>query len=141
MNASFSYTPSQAEEKNLVEKIYTLLNHTLYTNCPVLSGNMRTGIKITSFNTNEIKMVIDAPFYDANAFRKAGVILLTHQGWKKNPSITDYAYWVNKLGAFASRNKSQYWVDDTCYQVCETIVSELRSQGVDADLIYRLPSF
>lgn len=105
----------------ILEKVYTLVNSTLYHKSPVLSGNMRTGIRIMKVEDDEVVTRIDAPYYDLEVWQKTKVILLT--GETENGK-TDYAEDVNLYGGFKSFNKSRGWVDRAVRDACEAVASQ-----------------
>lgn len=110
----------------IVEKTYTLLYVKLLTQSPVLSGNMRHHIKAVEINPNRATIMITAPSYDVNKWRKTGAIIFTHK--------FNYASIVNELGGFAKRNKSMHWVNRACVDIAEVIANE-----IGAEVINELP--
>ena len=112
----------------IMEDLYILLQNALKVNCPILSGNMKSGIRVKSMNENEIVLEIEAKFYDVAEYERSRKIVYT--GENKN-GITDYAEMVNREGAFGTHNKSENWVDDTCLDVCNVIA---RKYGGDIDV-------
>lgn len=116
---------------NTIERLFNLLNAVLTTNCPVLSGNTKTHIEIKSVSEHEIVLCISAPFYDLKEWKKSGKIVYTGKSYN---GVTDYASAVNQFGAFHTFNKSQYWVNRSCYETGKVIASE-----IGAELINELP--
>lgn len=114
-------------------KLVNLVSTELSVNCPVLSGNMKSNLEIVDIKSNEITICISAPFYDLKEWKKTGVIKHTGSP-KKWPQFTDYAMWVNLLGAFGRHNKSQFWVNRSIYNSVTTIANE-----IGAIVINRLP--
>ena len=112
----------------VVEQIFSLLNDDLYYSSPVLSGNMRAHIKIGNITPEYKELIIEAPFYDMDKWKKEGVIELT--GESKN-GYTDYAYWVNKSGAFGRHNRSEHWVNRCIYDSVMTIANEIGAQVIN----------
>ncbi len=112
-------------------KLVNLVSMELSVNCPVLSGNMKSNIEITDIKDNEITICISAPFYDLKEWKKTGII--KHTG-KTIYEKTDYAMWVNNIGAFGRHNKSQYWCNRSIYNSVNTIANE-----IGAIVINRLP--
>lgn len=117
-----------------VEKIFTLLNTNLLAQCPYLSGNMLNNIKVSQIDNDSARITIGARFYDLNKFKKDGVIVFNHMHYGKNGSITNYANWVNEIGAFALHNKSEHWVNRACYETVKAIANE-----IGAVVINKLP--
>lgn len=105
-----------------VEKLFNLLNTSLWLQSPVLSGNMKSGIKLKKIEENEITIMIEAPFYDTNVWERTGAIVLT--GAVVNGKSA-YAEWVNKLGGYATRNKSMHWVNRVCFDVANIVAQEM----------------
>jgi len=116
---------------NDIMKLAFLLNWTLSDNSPILSSNMRQGIKLKSIGENEITIEIKAPFYDMKEWKKTKKI--QHTGKIINGK-TDYAMWVNELGGFATGNESMHWVNRAVNKAVDTIANEL-----DAEKINELP--
>ena len=97
---------------------------------PVLSGNMQKEIgtaQIVKIGDNEITFCISAPFYDQKKWKEDKVIVHTKTQYG---SITDYAEWVNRLGAFGTKNKSMFWVNRAVNEAARTIP--------DAEIINKL---
>ena len=103
--------------------LYNLVNANLYAQAPVMSGNLKNHIKVVSVEEHKVKIVLSARFYDTNLWQKTGQIKYT-KGWKKDPSITNYAMFLNEVGAFGTHNKSMHWVNRTIYQVCNAYASK-----------------
>lgn len=110
------------EEKMLVEKMTSLLFASLLTSSPILSGNMKSFIKINKYSQNECEIMIEAPFYDLKKWRKEGTIIHTGAVIKGQ---TDYAELVNKAGGFGSHNKSEKWVNRACVEIATIIANEI----------------
>lgn len=94
-----------------LETLANLVKMYLEESSPILSGNMFREIataELVDVKDNEVTFCINAPFYDMKKWRKTGVIV--HTG-KKYGSISDYAMWVNEMGAFGTHNKSEHWVN------------------------------
>lgn len=114
-----------------IETIQNLLFMNLVNRSPVLSGNMRMNIKCGMSTPTECQIVIEAPFYDLKEWKRSGVIKRT--GETKNGK-TDYAYWVNELGGFATHNKSEHWVNRAIYEIMTDAANQM-----GATLINELP--
>jgi len=108
----------------IVEKIHSLLLSNLMFMSPVLSGNMKANIK----ENGDREIVIEAPFYDMKKWRESGAIIHTN---KMIYGKTDYAEWVNKIGAFGSHNKSEHWVYDTILSVAIVIANEIGADVIN----------
>ena len=105
-----------------VEKLTSLLFGALVTSSPILSGNMQSLIQINRFGNSECEIIIDAPFYDMNKWKKENLVV--HTGEVINGK-TAYAEWVNKSGGFSTHNKSEHWVNRACVEVAQVIASEI----------------
>ena len=114
-----------------VEGIQSLLFMNLVNKSPILSGNMQMNIQCGITTPSECEIVIEAPFYDMKKWKKDKVIVKTGENFKGK---TDYAYWVNELGGFATHNKSEHWVNRCMYEVALEIANQL-----GAEVINRLP--
>lgn len=105
--------------------LYNGIFYNLWNSSPILSGNMKKGIKVKSVKDNEIVIEIEAKFYNTSEWKKTGKIIYTNKGWKKNPQITNYAMWVNDLGAFGRANKSKFWVNRSLDKSVSAVASQL----------------
>lgn len=114
----------------IVEKIHSLLLPNLMLKSPVLSGNMKSLIKNGIISDGLREIVIDAPFYDMKKWKDSGVVV--HTG-NVIQGRTAYAEWVNRLGAFATHNKSEKWVNRAILEVVQPIANE-----IGAEVIYEL---
>ena len=115
---------------NIVERIHSLLFSNLTLSSPILSGNMRSLIQTTAVGPERCEIVIDAPFYDIKKWQKEGVVV--HTGATIS-GRTAYAEWVNRLGGFATHNKSEGWVNRAVLEACTAIANE-----IGAEVIYEL---
>ena len=111
---------------NDVFKMLFLLEEILRANSPVLSGNMQSHIKVVEVKENGATICIEAPFYDTSEWEKTGKIIYTGKSYN---GITDYANWVNNLGAFGRKSSpSRYWANRVCNEVAEIIASEIGAE-------------
>ena len=94
--------------ENAVMVLQSILFMKLVNDSPVLSGNMQMSISCGLTSPKESEIVIAAPYYDLKEWTRNRVIKRT--GESKNGK-TDYAYYVNLLGGFATHNKSEKWVN------------------------------
>ena len=113
--------------EDIVEKIHALLFSNLILSSPVLSGNMQSLIQVGLQGSSTREILIDAPFYDMNKWKKEGVIV--HTG-ETIDGKTAYAEWVNALGAFGTHNKSEGWVNRAIIQVVDAIANEIGAQVI-----------
>lgn len=116
-----------------LEKLYNLVSENLYLSCPVMSGNMRHHIDVNTVlkDDEEVEIVISAPFYDLNEWKKNHQIKFTG---KIINGKHDYAYWVNALGAFAKGGRDVHWVHRAIYEATCVLAGE-----IDAIVINELP--
>jgi len=114
----------------VLEQLYTLLNENLYLSCPVLSGNMRNHIDMNTVlkDSEEVEIVISAPFYDLKEWEKNHRIVFTGD---IVDGMHDYAYWVNALGAFGKGGRDVNWVHRAIYEVCCAVASEIGAEVVN----------
>lgn len=107
---------------NDVEKLYNLVLFNLYAKSPKYSGNMASSIKTSEASGTEFTIVIDAPYYDVNEYKKRKVII--HDGGAKN-GTSSYATSVNEKGGFGTHNQSMHWVNRACIECVRQIAAEL----------------
>lgn len=107
----------------LMQSLYSLLNTYLIQESPVLSGNMRTGIEVSSIDDHQVELVINAPFYDMKIWNKTGAVVYTGASYG---GITDYAMWVNRSGAFNKHNKSQAWANRAVVDCVKVIAAQYK---------------
>lgn len=114
-----------------LQTISTLVKMYLEELAPILSGNMFREIataELVNVSENEVTFCISAPFYDMDLWRRTGVIVHSGQTINLNGgkhtftanygNITDYANWVNEMGAFGKHNSSEHWVNRTLEFAC-----------------------
>lgn len=111
-----------------LQDLFNLANSLLLFQCPVLSGNMKSGIKLHKIGENEITIVIEAPFYDADVWKRTGAIKLTGESINGK---TSYAYWVNKSGAFGTHNKSMHWANRVCFEASSIIANKIGAKVIN----------
>ena len=107
---------------NDLEKLYNLVLVTLKAYSPVLSGNMVSSIHVNPENQYEFTIVIDAPYYDLNVWKKSHIIVPSKQN---HMGRTSYAQSVNDNGGFGKQNKSKHWVNRVCNECVKQIASEI----------------
>lgn len=100
------------------EKLQASIYQNLVMNSPILSGNMKSFIRLGEFGS----IIISAPFYDEKLWKTKKQIV--HTGKTIN-GYTDYAEWVNDYGGYFTHNKSEHWVNRTINQCCEQIAKEI----------------
>lgn len=102
--------------ERLVETVYSNLKK----DCPVLSGNMKAHIKIIAKDSKNAIIEISGPTYDMTELDKNGVF--EYVGG-------DYAYSVNKKGAFGGRStKSKGWVNRSLINSCNSVAPSLNAE-------------
>lgn len=106
---------------DLLLKLYYEITNSLYLESPYLSGNLMDHILKGQLNPSmgdkEITFVINAPFYDSKIWNKEHKIVFTGPP-KKYPDVSDYAMWLNDLGAFGKPNKSRNWANRAIVHGC-----------------------
>lgn len=107
----------------ILDAMHNLVRVCLIADAPVLSGNMITGIETSDVQEHQIEICINAPFYDMKEWRKTGAIVYTGLNWK-GTGITDYAFWVNEIGAFGTHNKSETWVNKSLLKAVKIIAAQ-----------------
>ena len=115
----------------MVEEMQNLLFMNLINKSPVLSGNMQMNIQCGMTTPSECEIIIEAPFYDMKQWKKNGVIKRTGENINGK---TDYAYWVNEMGGFATHNQSEHWVNRCMYEVALEFANRL-----GGEIINKLP--
>ena len=118
------------ERGDLVLVLQSLLFMNLLNKSPVLSGNMVTSIGCGLTTPKQAEIIIEAPFYDLNKWKKDKTIVRTGEIKR---GYTDYAALVNEVGGFGTHNKSENWVNRAIFEV----VSEI-ANGINATVINRL---
>lgn len=114
----------------LMEELYSLVVTSLMLNSPRLSGNMKNHIKTKEISNHRVIIEIEAPFYDAKMWQKYKTIVYTGPP-KKYPGVTDYAYWVNVVGAFGKHNKSEHWINRTLDDTCRAVAGEYNAEVIN----------
>ena len=126
-----------------LQTLSALIQMLLLERTPILSGNMMREIAIAELvevNDYEVTFCIEAPFYDMWLWKQRGVIVNsghsikinggTHTYTASHGNITDYAMWVNEVGAFGTHNKSMHWVN--------RVLNEAASLIPNAEVINKL---
>lgn len=115
-------------EDNLVDIITLLVASTLQIDCPVLSGNMQTYVKVENIRPESALISVSGPSYDLKKWRKEGII--EHTG------KYDYAVSVNNLGAFWGKStKSKHWANRSIVNACKSIAQSYNAEViVDVEL-------
>ena len=99
-----------------IEELQHLIYYNLVVNSPVFSGNMQnmiSGLGLYGLDpvNGEARVLITAPSYDIERFKKEGIIV--HDGKR------DYAYFVNEYGGFGANKSSKHWVNKVINECCE----------------------
>lgn len=110
------------------EQIQSLLFMNLVNKSPILSGNMQMNINCGLTSPSESQIVIEAPFYDMKKWKKDKVIIPTGDSIRGK---TDYVYWVNEMGGFATHNQSEHWVNRSIYEVALEIASMMGAEIIN----------
>ena len=111
-----------------IEKLHSIVFYNLHSQSPVLSGNMRSLIQTSQAYGTEFVIVIDAPFYDLNEWKKSKTVIHTHEIINGK---TAYAQMVNDIGAFGRHNKSMHWVNRVCVQAATMLASEIGAEVIN----------
>ena len=93
----------------------------LLDRAPILSGNLMREIAIAELvevNDYEVTFCIQAPFYDMKKWKETGAIIHNHKNYN---GITNYAMWLNDVGAFGTHNASMHWVNRTLNELTQLI--------------------
>lgn len=112
---------------DLEEKLQFLCFYNLVMHSPVLSGNMQSMIQL-GYDAEGVQIIIDAPYYDMEEFRKNRRIV--HTGETKN-GMSSYALLVNESGGFSSHNKSEHWVNRVLDECCRVIATEIGGEVIN----------
>lgn len=98
---------------------------------PKLSGNLRYFLASLPqlVSKDEIVMIISAPLYDVDHWMQTGQIQFLPAPNPKYPDITDYAMWLNDVGAFGTKNKSLHWANRGIYNGCSAMAMLLSAKG------------
>ena len=107
-------------QDTLFAELKSLVYESTKFNCPRLSGNMHSHIKLMSSTGDEMVLCIAAPYYDLNKWKRTGRIEYT--GAVINGK-TDYAELVNRLGAFGRNRKSKHWLNIAIYKACRVLAA------------------
>lgn len=105
-----------------LEKLYALVNSNLKLQCPILSGNTSSNIKVKNVFGDEIVIEISAKYYDLNNFFGEGKIVFTNEN---RNGKTDYVNDVNNYGGFFSDNESKHWINRAVITAVNTIANEM----------------
>ena len=115
---------------DVVEILHSLLYNVLIIESPVLSGSMKSMIQTGMDTPSERQIIIDAPFYDLKKWNEDKTVVYTGSIIQGR---TAYAEWVNRLGGFATHNKSEKWVNRAIHEVVDAIASQ-----IGAEVIYEI---
>lgn len=113
---------------SILQKLFALTFSDLVIESPVMSGNMKAHIDIGKVSDDEIEIIISAPFYDVEKWKKTGRIEYTRES--KN-GVTDYANWVNEMGGFGRHNSSEHWVNRVLYECSQAIANECGGEVIN----------
>lgn len=111
-----------------LDKLFALTYSNLIIQAPVMSGNMKSHIQVGKIEDDEIEIIISAPFYDVNKWKKTKEISYTRESYN---GITDYANWVNELGGFARHNDSEHWANRVLYDSAQAIATEIGGEVIN----------
>jgi hypothetical protein len=113
MNETLSQTDSfgnRVPEELLVRQLGTFVRNSLIQNCPVLTGNLVSHIKFTSYNEHSANIKMSGINYNATRWRETDVFRYYSKASGSNRYF-DYANWLNIFGAFGRGRKDVGWVN------------------------------
>ena len=112
---------------NLHEELTMLISSTLLLDCPRLSGNMVSHIKMDELSDDFARISISAPVYDVALWQKTGEIKYIKRFYNE----TDYAVSVNNVGAFWGKStKSKHWANKSVVKACRIIASKYGAEVI-----------
>lgn len=142
---SFQSDDDEMQKAVMASCAYACIRQThfaLKQHCPVLSGNMLRHITKKEGDLAHGKglITISGPSYDLNAWKETGEIKPrkvwreTSQGHYKKVFEFDYAYWVNKYGAFGTSHHnslpSKGWADRAIVLAVSRIAREYGAEVI-----------
>lgn len=117
MNSELSKTNSfenRVPNELLVRQLGTFVRNSLIQNCPVLTGNLVSHIKFTSYNENSANIKMSGLNYNSTRWRETDVFRYYKKGALNSKGQNmrfDYANWLNIYGAFGRGGKDIGWVN------------------------------
>ena len=98
------------------EELQQLIYYNLIVNAPILSENTQNMISALGLYgldpvNNEARILVTAPSYDMNQWKKNKVIIHNYD--------YDYAKSTNERGGFGKHNDSEHWVNRVINKCCE----------------------
>lgn len=118
MNETLSQTDSfgnRVPEELLVRQLGTFVRNSLIQNCPVLTGNLVSHIKFTSYNEHSANIKMSGINYNATRWRETDVFRYYKKDYKNSKGKNmrfDYANWLNIYGAFGRGRRDIGWVNN-----------------------------
>ena len=107
----------------LFEELTMLVFTALKLDCPVMSGNMKSGIEYDDIQDDFARIVVSAPSYDISYWKKTGII--------EHTDSYNYAVSVNNVGAFMGRSKkSKHWANKSVVKACRAVASAYNAEVI-----------
>lgn len=101
-----------------LERLSNLVIAYFKYNCIYLTGNTLEHIKKIKVDGNKVTIAIAPPDYDLNLYAKKGVFQYLNNG-------ESYANETNVKGTVFRPNKTQYWVNTNCVEICGIFANEI----------------
>jgi len=106
----------------VVRQLGTFVRNSLIQNCPVLTGNLVSHIKFTSYNETSANIKMSGMNYNADLWRQRDVI--KHYGKSAGTDKRfDYANWLNIYGAFGRGRRDVGWVNKAVLSAVRSFAS------------------
>jgi hypothetical protein len=118
MNETLSQTDSfgnRVPEELLVRQLGTFVRDSLIQNCPVLTGNLVSHIKFTSYSEHTANIKMSAMNYNTRKWKTYDVMRFynDYASNRKGQYLRfDYANWLNIYGAFGRGRRDIGWVNN-----------------------------
>ena len=109
-----------------VRQLVTFVRNSLIQNCQVLTGNLVSHIKFTSYNETSANIKMSGLNYDSNRWRNTDVFRYVKSGTmnSKGQSMRfDYANWLNIYGAFGRGRRDVGWVNKAVLSAVRSFAS------------------
>ena len=110
----------------VVTQLGTFVRNSLIQNCPVLTGNLVSHIKFTSYNETSANIKMSGLNYDSNRWRNTDVFRYVKSGTMNSKGQNlrfDYANWLNIYGAFGRGRRDVGWVNKAVLSAVRSFAS------------------
>ena len=101
-----------------LERLASLVLNYFKYNCIYLTGNTQEHISIIKVEDNRITIAIDPPDYDLDLYKKKRIVQYLNNG-------ESYANETNQKGTVFRPNKTKYWANTNCVEICNIFASEI----------------